>query len=94
MKLEDWDRRIAPHLQAIGSCYVRIAVEASKLQHHLEDLPARPAWETLARDNLNKLEVMLRQLLAATQAMQRRYDDLPIIIESHTSDSFTREAAE
>jgi hypothetical protein len=89
MKLEDWDRRIAPHLQAIGRCYARMAIEGSKLQNHLDDLPARPAWNTLARDNLNKLETMLRVLLAATQAAQRRYDDLPIIIES-----FPREAAE
>ena len=64
------------------------------MQQHLEDLPARPAWETLARDNLNKLEIMLRMLLASTQAMQRRYDNLPVIIESHTADSFTHEAAE
>lgn len=81
MRLEDWDKRIGPRLQDLEYSGNTIARHARYIQANIKALPARPAWETLARDSLGKAETDLRVALAVVQAAQRQYDAMQIIAE-------------
>jgi len=67
MNLDDWDRLIAPHLQAIEVC-------ASAAARHANELVARPDFETLAEDQLvkafNTLSAALDKIITARKAYQ------------------------
>jgi hypothetical protein len=82
MRLEEWDRRIAPKLQDLEYCGNTIARHARHIEATIKNLDARPAWETKARDSLNQAEIELRIALAVVQMAQWRYDALQIISEA------------
>jgi len=82
MRLEEWDKKIAPRLQDIEYSGNTIARHARYIQANAEALPARPAWEAKARESLGQAEIDLRTALALIQMAQRRYDAMQIISEA------------
>ena len=82
MRLEAWDKRVGPKLQDLEYSGNTIARHARYIQANIKELPARPAWETLARDSLGKAEIELRTALAVVQMAQRQYDAMQIIAEA------------
>lgn len=87
MKMEMWDK-IGPRLHELEFSAQLMANNAKAIQLSVQGLPARPAWETLAREELNKAEQALRIALAVVQGAQSIYDRLPVTVE------FNQEAAE
>ena len=89
MRLDEWDKRIAPRLNKIQGASGWLAYYAKDLQSAINGLSARPAWETLAREYLNNAESELMMALAVVRATRDTYDNLPIIIEGRDEDSFS-----
>jgi hypothetical protein len=81
MKMEEWDRRIAPRLNKVQGAAGWLEYHAKQLQAAIGGLEARPAWETLAREYLNSAERELLVALAVVRATRDIYDNLPIIVE-------------
>ena len=82
MKLDQWDKKISPYLQDIRYYSDWIGYSARNLQYAAQHLPARPAWETLAREELTKAIVEMHTVIHALEGALKRYDDLPIIVEA------------
>lgn len=82
MRLDEWDKRIGPRLQDIEYSSKTIARHARYIQANARNLPARPAWETLARAALDDAEAELRIGLAVVQATRSHYDALQVIAEA------------
>ncbi len=81
ISLTEWDEKIAPRLQALEYSGLRIAEHAAMVQR-AASFPCRPAWDTLARDALNKAEEQLRVALAVVKAAQEQYDNAPVMYEA------------
>lgn len=81
MKLEEWDRMIGPRLGVLESAVHWLKFDAGNIESAVRNLPARPAWSTEARENLNKAETGLMVALAVVRASQKVYDNLPPIID-------------
>lgn len=81
MKTQDWER-IGPRLQDLDYYARAITGHARMIQLAAQSLPARPAWETVAREELNKAEQQLRVALAVVQGARDVYDRLPVIVET------------
>ena len=82
MHLDDWDKRIDIKLQDLDYCSGKMAFYSRHIQFLAQTLPMRPAWQTKARDELNKAETELRIALSIVQAAQRSYDHAPVIVEA------------
>ena len=93
MKMEEWDRRVAPRLNKVQGAAGWLEYHAKQLQAAIGGLDARPAWETLAREYLNKAEQELLIALAMVRATRDTYDNLPVIVEHHDTDNFKSQAA-
>ncbi len=85
MNLREWDQQIGPRLNDLTHYGTWMALYASNMLIAAQNLPARPAWETMARDALNQAERDLRAALGAVQEAQRRYDTAPIIIDAYST---------
>lgn len=81
MNSQDW-LRITPRLQELEYYARRMGENAKNIQLAAQSMPARPAWESLARDELNKAEQALRLSLAVVQGARDVYDRLPVIVET------------
>lgn len=77
--LAEWDKRIGPRLNDIEYSGNAIARHARYIQDRTTTLPARPAWESKAREVLNEAEIELRMALAVIQVAQKEYDNLPVL---------------
>lgn len=93
MKMEEWDKRIAPRLNKVQGAAGWLEYHAKQLQTAIGGLEARPAWETLAREYLNSAERELMVALAVVRATRDIYDNLPVLVD-HDMNRFTTEAAE
>ena len=87
MNLNDWDRRIAPRLNKVQGAAGWLEYHAKQLQGAIGGLEARPAWETLAREYLNRAEQELMVALAVVRATRDSYDNLPVIVEGWPEDN-------
>lgn len=94
MRLDEWDKRIAPRLNKVQGSAGWLEYHAKQLQAAIEGLDARPAWNTLASEYLNKAEHELMIALAMVRAVRELYNNLPVLVESHTEEHFTSRAAE
>jgi len=93
MRLDEWDKRIAPRLNKIQGVAGWLEHYAKNLQSAVAGLDARPAWETLAREYLNNAERELMVALAVVRATRDVYDNLPVLVAHAEADSFTSQAA-
>jgi hypothetical protein len=59
-----------------------LAGDAKGIQLAAQALPARPAWESVAREELDKAEQALRLAIAVVQGARDVYDRLPVIVET------------
>lgn len=80
MPLEDWDKRVSPHLYDIGANCRWIMYYTKHIAVALKALPVRPEWETIAEADLsNAIEVLddvekrIGQTLAALKAIKEKY---------------------
>lgn len=80
--LKQWDDHVSPRLSAIANRCLWITDKSSELENIVRGIPVRPAWETVARDELNRAEIALVRALAAVRQAQAKYDALPIMIEA------------
>lgn len=80
--LKQWDEQVSPRLTAIDNRCRWITEKAADLEQIVSGIPVRPAWETMARDELNNAEIALVRALAAVRQAQARYDALPPMIEA------------
>lgn len=71
MSITDYDRTIKPHLTAAQEYAYRTTREISRL-------PARPAFFTLAQDELTHARKSLEDLLETIKAAQSEYEAKPI----------------
>ena len=68
--LAEWDQTIGPHLHGIEA-------GAEMCSRHVRQLVYRPAFETLAFEDLQKLERLLAAALDKVRAAQRAYREKP-----------------
>lgn len=71
MTLAEWDEKIAPHLRGIQA-------GAFMCSRHVGQLVYRPIFETLAADELAKLEALLDVALDKVRSAQRAYHEKPV----------------
>jgi hypothetical protein len=83
MKLAEWDKNIAPKLNKISGAAGWLCHYAKDIQSAANALPARPAWESLAREYLNSAERELMIALATVRGVRDVYDNLPVIVEEY-----------
>lgn len=84
MRLEESDKKVAPTLNKILGAAGWLNYYAKDLQGAVKALPARPVWETLARDSLTAAETELMLALAMVRATRDIYDKLPVIVEPYS----------
>jgi len=82
MNYDQWDKKISPYLYDIRYYAEWISYSARNLQYAAQHLPARPAWDTLAREELSKAIVEMNTVVHSLESALKRYDDLPVIIEA------------
>jgi hypothetical protein len=68
--LADWDEKVRPHLHGIES-------GAEMCTRHVGQLVYRPTFETLAFEDIQKLERLLSTALDKVRAAKRAYRELP-----------------
>lgn len=73
MNIENYDKAIAPHLANAREYAYRAAREISRL-------PARPAFFTLAEDELDRAERETAELLKIIQTAKQQYAGKPLEI--------------
>lgn len=71
MTLAEWDETIAPHLHAIEA-------GALMCSRHVGQLVYRPVFDTLAADELAKVEALLIVALDKVQTAIRSYQEKPV----------------
>lgn len=71
MTLPEWDETIAPHLHAIEA-------GALMCSRHVGQLVYRPVFDTLAADELAKLEALLDIAIEKVRAARRTYQEKPV----------------
>lgn len=71
MTLEQWDAEIAPHLHAIEA-------GAQMVSRHVGQLVYRPVFDTLAADEMAKLEALLAIALDKVRTAQRNFNGKPV----------------
>ena len=69
--LDDWDKNVRPHLNAI-------AEGAEKASRHARHLPTKPEWRTASQDELDDARKVLETALAAVIAAQETYEAKPL----------------
>ena len=70
LTLAEWDEKIAPHLHAIEA-------GALMCSRHVGQLVYRPVFDTLAEDELAKVEALLDVALDRVRAARSKYDRKP-----------------
>ena len=80
--MKQWDGQTQPGLHNIRWACERIQKYANDVQQAALHLPCRPAWQTWARDDLDKAERELTAALARVRDAQRQYDNLPRMMEA------------
>lgn len=68
--LAEWDADIAPHLHGIQA-------GAEMCTRHVGQLVYRPTFETLAFEDLQKLEILLSRALGKVTDARRAYQQKP-----------------
>jgi len=58
-----------------------LQADLADLSHYVDELEARPAWDTMAREELANVAVAARSTLHTVLQKQIQYDNLPIILE-------------
>ena len=71
MTMEDWDKTISPHLQFIES-------GAAMAARHATALTARPGFETMAEEELDKAFKTLAAALDKIITAQKSYREKPV----------------
>lgn len=69
MTLAEWDEKVRPHLHGIEA-------GAEMCSRHIGQLVYRPAFETLAFEELEKLERLLGAALKKVSRAKRAYQEL------------------
>jgi multidrug efflux pump subunit AcrA (membrane-fusion protein) len=71
MTLEDWDKRVRPHLNFIA--------DGSEIAaRHARYLPTQPEWRTASQDQLDDARKALEAALEAVKAAQAEYEAKPM----------------
>lgn len=81
MNTQDW-QRIGPRLHDIEYYTQALTGNVRMIQLAAQSLPARPAWGTMAREELGKAEQQLQIALAVVRGAREIYDRLPVIVET------------
>lgn len=68
--LAEWDEHVAPHLHGIQA-------GAEMCTRHVGQLVYKPTFETLAFEDLQKLEILLSRALGKVTDARRRYQQKP-----------------
>lgn len=71
LTLEQWDAEIAPHLHGIEA-------GAQMAARHVGQLVYQPKFETLAAEELVKLQTVLDLASAKVRAARRAFAELPV----------------
>ena len=71
MLLEDWDKRVRPHLNFI-------AAGAEMAARHVQHLPIQPEWRTASQDQLDDARKALEAALETVKAAQAEYEAKPM----------------
>lgn len=72
LTLEQWDRSVGHHLHLIEA-------GAEMTARHARQLLARPDWETLAQDEMQKTEKVLEGALGVVRAALADYGSKPLV---------------
>lgn len=77
MRIDQWDREIAPYLQGVERDASWLEQNAAGLQRKVHILSARPDWETKAQDGMARAEAALARALEAVRAARAEYEAKP-----------------
>jgi len=79
--MNEYDRKIGSRLMEIRRYSEHVQDDSWHIIRLVDDLPMRPAWLTMALDEMMAAESDLREALTRIIEAQRRFSDLPIMVE-------------
>lgn len=77
MRLEDWDRDVAPHLAEIRLDVGWLMHYVKKIVNSCGMIAAKPSFETEAQDAIYRAIAALELALAGLKNAQKIYDEKP-----------------
>lgn len=77
-------KEVRPRLDRLETHCNWLKFDLDGIRSNTFSLPLRPAWADEALRELNEVEVELRRTLSVVCEMQKRINELPIIVETGT----------